>query len=221
MTDELPLILLPGLGADGRMFSSIRSRIPQVVTPDWIEPRPNESVADYAARLVPLIDPGRPCFIGGCSFGGVVAQEVAARLPSVRACFVIGSLRSTGNRPLRIRVLRPITPLVGILPWIAPWLVWLIGSLLRAPTRGVLTQLADANGRFLRWGAQAVLTWKPSPQVATVRIVQIHGDRDRVFPIRSNAIDHVVAGAGHLIAITHSKDVADILKSQMTALGSS
>ena len=220
MTDDTPLILLPGLGADARMFSALHSDLAQLVTPPWIEPLRGESVAGYARRFAAVIDPGRPCFIGGTSFGGVVAQEVAAVLPHVRACFVIGSTRSDKSKPWRIRILRPITPFTVILPWMSPLLVRLLGSWLRLPTRGVMTQLADADAKFLRWGAQAILKWQPSPAVAGVRVCQIHGDHDRVFPIRLTNPDQIVAGAGHLIAITHPQPVVEYLRRMLNEIGS-
>jgi pimeloyl-ACP methyl ester carboxylesterase len=218
MSDELPLILLPGLGADARMFSSLRHGLPQLVTPAWIEPLPGETIAQYAKRYAPIIDPGRPFFIGGASFGGVLAQELAVLLPNVRACFVIGSARSADARPWRIRILQPITPLIGILPRVSPLLVTMLGSWLRPPTRGVMTQLADADRRFLRWAAQAVLKWKPSPEIANARVCQIHGDRDRVFPIHRADPDCIIPGAGHLISITHSKQVTQYLATKMAEI---
>lgn len=218
MSDELPLIMLPGLGADARMFSSMRAGLPQMITPPWIEPIRGESIADYARRFAPIINPGRPCFIGGASFGGVLAQEVAALLPDVRACFVIGSARTPSARPKRIRVLQPITPFIGILPMVSPLLVTLLGGWLRPPTRGVLTQLAEADRRFLRWAAGAILRWQPSPGVANVRIFQIHGDSDRIFPIGRASPDCVVPGAGHLIAITHAKQVMEYLTMKMAEI---
>ena len=216
--NDTPLILLPGLGADARMFSALQTGLPQLVTPPWIEPLRRESVADYARRFASVVDPGRPCFIGGTSFGGVVAQEVAAVLPHVRACFAIGSMRSDKSRPWRIRILRPITPFIGILPSMSPLVVRLLGSWLRPPTRSVLTQLADADAKFLRWGAQAILKWQPSPAVAGVRVCQIHGDRDRVFPIQLTNPDQIVAGAGHLIAITHPQPVVEYLRRMMNEI---
>lgn len=218
MSDELPLILLPGLGADARMFSSLRSGLPQMKTPAWIEPVRGETIAQYAARYAPVIDPGRPFFIGGASFGGVLAQELAVLLPNVRACFVIGSACSANARPWRIRILRPITPFIGILPRVSPLLVAILGNWLRPPTRGVLTQLADADRRFLRWAAQAILKWKPSPEISKVRVCQIHGDRDRVFPIHRADPDCVIPGAGHLISITHSKEVMKYLETKMAEI---
>lgn len=214
--NDLPLILLPGLGADARMFSSLAAGLPPIVTPRWIEPHRHESLVDYARRFAQVIDPGRPCFIGGASFGGVVAQEVAAVLPGVQACFVIGSTCSDKSRPWRIQILLPITPLVGILPRLAPFIVSLAGRWLRPATRGVLMQLSDTDPKFLSWGAGAILRWKPSAGVAKVPVCQIHGSRDRVFPIDLTNPEHTVAGAGHLIAITHPKEVSELMRQQIT-----
>lgn len=218
MTTDLPLILLPGLGADARMFSSLATLLPSVTTPPWIEPQRRESLVDYARRFAGVIDPGKPFYIGGASFGGVVAQEVAAVLPGARACFVIGSTRSDKSRPWRIRVLLPVTPLVGILPRLSPLIVAAAGRWVRPPTRGVLTQLSETNPRFLRWGAGAILRWKPSEEATRLGSCQIHGDRDRIFPIKLTKPDYVVPGAGHLIAITHSREVGEIIRQQIAEL---
>jgi pimeloyl-ACP methyl ester carboxylesterase len=215
MTDVPPLILLPGLGADARMFAAVVERLPHVTTPAWIEPIPGESVAEYARRFAPVIDPGRSFYLGGASFGGVIAQELAAILPNAIACFVIGSACSERAKPLRIRMLRPITPFAGAATQIAPILTWLLGRWLRPPTRSVLAQLTDVNPRFVRWGAGAILRWKPSPQVADVRIHHIHGDSDRVFPVRLGNPEVIVPGAGHLIAITHPFPVAEFIRERM------
>ena len=220
MNEPDPLILLPGLGADERMFSSLRSELPQLVTPAWIEPLRRESLVDYARRLAKVIDPGRPCFVGGASFGGVVALEIAAVLPNARACFVIGSIQSAEARPWRVKLLRPVTPFVGMLPRVSPWLVSLLGSWLRSPTRGVMTQLGEADAWFLTWASHAILTWSPSPETARVHVCQIHGELDRVFPVHMVKPDHVVSGAGHLISITHPESVVAFLRDRMAVIES-
>lgn len=214
---DAPLILLPGMGADARMFAPLRAVLPQLVTPNWIEPERNEPLTEYACRLAQTVDPGRPCFVGGASFGGVVALEMSVALKA-RACFLIGSIRSADSRPWRVKLLHPVTPLVGMLPQMSPWLVRLVGGWLRSPTRGVMTQLGEADARFLKWAARAILTWRPSPETARVRVCQIHGERDRVFPVRMVKPDHVVSGAGHLISITHPQPVVEFLRDRMAAI---
>src|SRR3954470_18150998 len=101
-----PLILLSGMGADDRVFAPQREAFPQLMVPGWIAPEStDESLPSYAKRLAKRIDPGEPCFIGGASFGGFVALEMARHLQA-KACFLIGSVRSPAELPWRIRMLR-------------------------------------------------------------------------------------------------------------------
>ena len=101
-----PLILLPGVGGDSRLFSAQRIAFPELVLPRWIEPKPRESLVDYAARFAKVIDPGCPCFLGGVSFGGVVnALEVATHiLQTRRECYLFGSIRHSRQLPKRLRI---------------------------------------------------------------------------------------------------------------------
>ncbi len=46
------LYCIPGLGADERLFSKIRSNEFDVEVLNWIEPYENESLQSYAARLL-------------------------------------------------------------------------------------------------------------------------------------------------------------------------
>jgi pimeloyl-ACP methyl ester carboxylesterase len=212
-----PLILLPGMGADARMFAALRADLPQIVTPPWIEPARRESLILYARRLATTIDPGQPCYVGGASFGGVVALEMAAALHA-RACFLIGSVRSSQARPWQLALLRPMTPFIGVLPRMSPAVVRWIGQWIRPATRGVLMQLGDTDARFLRWAAHAILTWTPSPEVAHVRVCHIHGECDRVFPSRLAQADELVTGAGHLVSITHPTAVSEFLRGRIAEI---
>lgn len=215
---DAPLILLPGMGADARMFESLQGSLPQLVTPNWIEPLWTESLNEYAFRLAKEIDPCVPCFVGGASFGGVVALEVAAALPSVRACFLIGSIRSPQSLPFRVKLLRPLTPCIGLLPAFA-WLIPPIAGALFGPrAKRIARQFADADRRFLRWASKAILTWKPSPAVTAVRVMQIHGARDPIFPVHLTQSDLVIADAGHVLSVTHSELTTQFLLTGMRSL---
>jgi thioesterase domain-containing protein len=101
-----PLILLPGMGGDARMFYPQLATLANATVPVWIEPQHGERLAAYAARMARAVDPGVPCFVGGASFGGMVAVEMARHLEA-QACFLIGSIRSPREFPRRIRILRP------------------------------------------------------------------------------------------------------------------
>ena len=104
------LILLPGMAADGRIFRHQRAALPGIRTPDWIEPHDREPLADYAQRFAQAITTCGRCFIGGASFGGIIALEMAAHLQA-EACFLVASVRSDRELPWRKRAIRPIAKL--------------------------------------------------------------------------------------------------------------
>jgi pimeloyl-ACP methyl ester carboxylesterase len=92
-TDPVQLVLLPGLGADRRQFEPQRQAFDNLVVPPWIPPLPREPLAGYAARLAKTITPAGPFILGGSSFGGMVAYEMARHLQP-NAVVLIGSCRS-------------------------------------------------------------------------------------------------------------------------------
>ena len=214
-----PLILLSGMGADGRLFREQRPCCANLITPDWIAHRPDDSLASYAERMARHLDPGRACYVGGVSFGGMVALEMARHLDA-KACFLIGSIRSSRELPLRIRALKPLAGLVpeacGAVPvWLAKALSPLAKPLLRPARLSMLRQLADSQGRFLRWAGLAVLGWNPDPDRPAVPVHQIHGDRDYILPHHLTRPDVLVRGGGHLLPLTHPQAVNEFLEYNM------
>jgi pimeloyl-ACP methyl ester carboxylesterase len=113
--EQIPLILLSGMGADERILEPQIEKFPRLIVPKWIDPLPNESIPSYARRFAERIDPTRPCFIGGASFGGFVAVEMARHLDA-KACFLIGSVKSADDLPLRVRILRPAAAATATIP---------------------------------------------------------------------------------------------------------
>src|SRR5262245_58908450 len=74
---DLPLLLLPGMAADARLFEGQLAQFPTLRVPSWIDPLPGESLRAYATRFARVVDPGVPCIVGGASFGGVVALNTS------------------------------------------------------------------------------------------------------------------------------------------------
>jgi pimeloyl-ACP methyl ester carboxylesterase len=202
------------------MFGPQKAAFPALRVPAWIKPDGREPLAQYARRFAESVDPGCPCYLGGASFGGVLALEMAPYLRT-QAVFLIGSVRSPAGMHACLRALRPFARLTPSLPFalLAP----LAGISLRQAgryssptTRGLLRHLTEADPSFLHWGAQAVLTWRPSSGV-NAPVYQIHGERDPVFPARLAAADEIVPGGGHLLTLTHGAAVNSFLSARMQA----
>lgn len=211
MSANLPMILLPGMAADERLFGAQLDRFPNLRVPAWIDPRPRESLRAYAGRLARAVDPGRPCVVGGASFGGIVAQELAAHLPAV-ACVLIGSIRSPDELPRRWRALRPLARLgperLGRLAGVAARFG---ESLLSPATARRLRRLARPEAAFVRWAVCAVLRWAPGPAARRVRVFHIHGERDRTLPAALTRPDVIVPGGAHALTLFNAAAVNDFL----------
>ena len=85
---SLVFYLIPGLGANGRIFERLRL-LGTVHILEWLEPtNPDELLAAYAARLAAPIPPDETCWLVGVSFGGVVALEIACQRPKARVILI-------------------------------------------------------------------------------------------------------------------------------------
>jgi pimeloyl-ACP methyl ester carboxylesterase len=205
---ELPLILLSGLATDASVFAPQRLAFPQLIVPPWIKPLSNEPLSAYAERFAAECCPTGGCVLGGASFGGMLALEMA-RFVKPRALLLIGSVRSPLELPRRVRMWRRFSPAVSFLP--IPPLQWSAGSAAIARRwlphlAGVARQFSQADEEVFRWSLQQLLAWNTVPQV-DCPIFQIHGDCDRVLPIACTQPDAIIRGGGHVISLTHAREV--------------
>lgn len=212
-TTRLPsLILFSGLSADHQVLALQKLAWPQLVVPKWLVPEPNESLSDYCRRFAMQLDPQQPVVLGGVSFGGIVALEMARHVRP-ECVVLIGSVRTPDELPWRIRMFRPFRHLVHWIPirllqWLA---VWAAKGTVRIQTVGeVARQFRDADPRVMRWSLWAILSWRKPPEVPSP-VYQIHGARDFVFPVSLTHPDRVVPTGGHLICITHAEEVNEFL----------
>jgi pimeloyl-ACP methyl ester carboxylesterase len=86
-------------------------------------------------------------------------------------------------------------------------------------TKEFLKQVSQADADFLRWATRAVLTWRVSAPPTNIPICHIHGDRDLVLPIGQAKPDRVVAGAGHVLSLSHPRQVNAYLEECMRRYG--
>jgi pimeloyl-ACP methyl ester carboxylesterase len=203
-----PLYVLSGIGGDERLFDPQRS-VRDVRPIRWIPPaHPREPLADYAARLARQLEIDGPFDLGGASFGGMIALELARHL-APRRVFLFGSCRSPRSVATLLRALRwlpPVVPPRPLLPLAARW----FGATSPEHVRLFADMLAAMPPAFVRWASNAIFSWDGVAELP-MPVHHVHGERDRLIPVRGVRPDHVIAGAGHLLNLTHGDEVNDFV----------
>ena len=205
------LVLLPGLGASHRLFDPQRRAWPDLQVPPWLDPEPHERLPAYARRMAAALPPGDPDLVlGGVSFGGMVALEIARHVPA-RAVILIASATgpqglTRAARTLALAGRSPFVPAVRPPRPTWPLISWGFGAR-RTDERALMYDLIRTSRRDLvKWGLGAIAHWRPAPE-APCAVRQIHGAEDRLIGAARVAAEVVVRGAGHLINVTHDGDV--------------
>ena len=207
--------LIPGLGADERVFQFLRLPGTTHVL-KWLAPQtPVEPLPHYAARLAAAVPPGRACWLVGVSFGGVLAMEIAQLRPLARVVLV-----SSFAHPCELPWLGRVARATGLYRLLPPQLLpklpalasWFFG-VKTTRDRQLLTQiLRDTDPDFTRWAIARLLRWPGRPDVAAVRI---HGTADRLLPHGAAHSQHRLPG-GHLIIISQAREISRILTTLTT-----
>jgi hypothetical protein len=177
-------------------------------------PLPKGEGTNSSATSTPLRT--RPLLLGGVSFGGMLAYEMASHLKP-DAVVLIASCRTRQSlRPMH-RAASRLLPLIPVQAWDLAKL--LAGPVVRLRTRVpaaqrhmAVTMFRQSDSRFMHWVLQAILSWQPS-RLEGVRVCQIHGRRDLLIPARRVEADELIPDGGHLINITHAAQVNAFIRS--------
>jgi pimeloyl-ACP methyl ester carboxylesterase len=212
----LKVYFISGLGADSRVFKHIQ--LPpgfQPVYLEWIKPLGNESLARYALRLSEGINSSERFALVGLSLGGMIATEIA-KLYVPEQVVLISSIPSAHCLPgyyllggkLNLHKLIPI----GVFKKAS-----FIKRFFTAETSGdkklIREMIQHCDAAFIRWGMQAILTWKNTD--IPERLIHIHGSQDFILPKRFTKATHVIPRGGHLMIMTHAAEINAILENTL------
>jgi pimeloyl-ACP methyl ester carboxylesterase len=211
------------MGADSSIFKPQLAAFENIVVPSWTPPKAGDSLQSYSLRMAESINVKESCFVGGASFGGIVALEMARHL-NAKGCILIGSVRSPSQLPKRIRFLKAFAPMLAAIPLkclqqSAAASIEVLERTGQQHTANVGRQFSQSDTEIIRWSAKEILRWKAFDAKVPVR--HIHGNKDRVFPIRDVTPDEVVDGGGHVISLTHGEQVNEFIFRETNELAAS
>lgn len=209
----MKIYAIPGMGADKRVFHKIQ--LPhgyECIPLDWIDPLPQESLDDYAERMLAQIDTSQPFALMGLSMGGMIASSFATKHPPA-FLILISSIPNAQFLPpyfswfgkIGIHHIVPIS----FLKWMSRIKrMWLYES--NEDKELLLDMIKNSSPQFLRWSMQAVLKWKGAcPEIP---LIHIHGKQDWILPAYFIKQKPILIDGGHAMILSSSDMIQEKLK---------
>ncbi|MBR0192149.1 MAG: alpha/beta hydrolase [Thermoguttaceae bacterium] len=219
-------VFIPGLGADARVFEEYVKAFPDSVVLEWLPPTPTENLETYARRLARSVTPSPPCIVVGLSFGGMLAPYIAEEL-GAEYCVLLASAKSGRDFPRWYCTGRF---LFRWCPWFVPMLIilakfevrilnWKDGSKWQSVCDQFVKSSTKQMFHFLRMMLDRAFESSHEVPERKTPILQVHGKKDRLIPIKNVQPDVVIPGGGHLFLLTHFDAVLPILQDLEKKLG--
>jgi pimeloyl-ACP methyl ester carboxylesterase len=201
------LYLMPGMAANSSIFEyfKLAEEKYSIHLLDWIVPEPKETLSDYALRMTKKIV-HEDIVLLGVSFGGVLVQEMAKHI-AVRKLIIVSSVKSKYEFPRRMTLSRKLK-LYKILPTrlfedVDKLAKYAFGETIKHRVELYRKYLSMNDRHYLSWAVEQMVCWDQEEVMPD--IIHIHGDADKVFPIKYIKDAIIVEGGTHIMVITRAK----------------
>jgi len=210
----MKVYLIPGLGADRRMYQQQLNVFPHAEVIEHFLPAKNETLTSYAQKMGEKIDTSQPYILIGTSLGGIISMELS-RMLSPEKIILIASIKNRNEMPLLFRSMKYLKlhrVLSGkTIKKFNKLMVRRLDSRSDSDAAQIIREMTeDVPGEFIEWAMDAVVKWNP-PVDYRNDIIHIHGTNDRLFPFSKikNAIP--VDNGSHIMNMTLSAEVNRLL----------
>jgi pimeloyl-ACP methyl ester carboxylesterase len=215
----LNIYLISGLGADRTVFRNLKfSEAAEIHYLDWIPPKPNESLREYALRIAEAIDTSAPFSLIGLSFGGMLATEIASTLQPQKT-ILISSVPTKRELPWHFHLVGKLR-INKIIPAVRPnsvprFIASIFGVESKADALFFQQLLNRTDPHFSKWAMDTILKWDRTERPAG--LITIHGDKDKVLPMGRGKVDYIIKGGGHFMVFNRADEISKILAEEGTS----
>ncbi|WP_300602268.1 alpha/beta hydrolase [Niabella sp.] len=208
------LYCIPGFGVDERIYGNLAIDQARLCFLNWLDPDPRESFNAYAQRMAAGIE-DEAATIVGISFGGMVALEIAG-FRNVKQVILISSIKKRAEMPLTMRLagalhLNRIFPVKKIQQSDLAYRIanQRLGAYTPEEQEFANTYRKTASLNYVNWSFDKILHWKVTNGFKN--IIHIHGDHDRIFPIKYINADYAIKGGTHMMVWNRAEEISAII----------
>ncbi|PTQ96857.1 alpha/beta hydrolase family protein [Mucilaginibacter yixingensis] len=202
------VFMIPGMGADSRIYQHIKTDGYEQVLVNWFEPDENDSLVSYAQKIKAQYGIADGDIVIGNSLGGMMAMEISKTL-RLKKTILISSIKTINEAPGYFKLFRAL-PVYKILPG---WLIThstkiarhVVGNIGKHQMNLFADMLHQSSVRFLKWSMGAVLRW--DNQIIPENTFHIVGDNDRVFDHHRIKNAAVVHGGTHIMIFDRAREI--------------
>ena len=211
------IFLIPGLGADTRIYNNIDLGDNEVIPVNWIEPNKTDTLTTYAQNLIKQYNIIRNSIVIGNSLGGMLAIEIAKQVP-LKKVILISSIKTVDETPWYFKPLRAL-PVHKILPTglltSARFLMRLVFGAMNDDDFWLFNDmLQKTSPTFVKWAIGAVIKW--DNKTIPPNVHHITGDRDHVFDYKRIKDATIVKGGTHIMIFDKSRQINKWLKTMLS-----
>jgi pimeloyl-ACP methyl ester carboxylesterase len=211
--------LIPGLGADSRLFKNIQ--LPagyEIVLVDWLIPSETDTLTSYSQNIVSQYNMSDNSIVIGVSLGGMISVEIAKQL-KLDKVILISSIKTNSEAPWYFKFFRSLPVYKAIPGKLMTHLGFLVKPMFGQMSPGDLglfkSMLQNSSPIFLMWAMRAALYWKNDVEFSN--LYHIIGNKDLVFPYQNiKNPTAVIKGGTHIMVFDKAAEInvllADILK---------
>ncbi|HTD98912.1 MAG TPA: alpha/beta hydrolase [Mucilaginibacter sp.] len=207
------IFLIPGLGADTRIYKDIDLQGNEAVNVNWIEPDKSDTLPSYAQKLIDKYHITPHSIVIGNSLGGMIAIEIANKI-DLDKVILISSIKTADEAPLNFKLFKYL-PLYKIVP---ARLITSMGFIIRFAFGKMsknhqdmfVSMLRNTSAKFVKWAIGAILHW--DNQTIPKNVYHITGDKDKVFPYKRIKGATIIKGGTHIMIFNRAKEINSWLK---------
>lgn len=216
----LNVYCIPGMGVNERLFRNLTLVDCAVHHIKWETPYNKEPLADYALRLSKQIDTSKPFVLIGVSFGGMCSVEISKKLKPLKT-FIISSNKFHSELPLKIAFWRvlPIYRLFrdGFYKNAVMLAKRQFGVVTEEQKTNFRKMLDEAPPNYYNGAVHCIVDWRN--ETRPDHLIHIHGNSDRVLPLRKlKGCDHVIKGGTHFMIINKADEISAIINKELSLL---